>query len=62
MQRWGAELPDFIDREALYAPGCGPADIGLLAAQRLTPGVHLWTLNRRLAALAPRLSVGWAAD
>lgn len=52
-----AELLDFIEREALYGQGCGLVDISLLAAARLTPGARLWTLDRRLAALASRLSV-----
>lgn len=55
-----AELLDFIEREALYGQGCGLVDIGLLAAARLTPGARLWTLDRRLAALAARLGVAWA--
>ncbi len=56
-----AELLDFIERDALYGQGCGLVDISLLAAARLTPGVRLWTLDRRLAALATRLGVAWAA-
>jgi hypothetical protein len=55
-----AELLDFIEREALYDQGGGLVDIGLLAAARLTPGARLWTLDRRLAALATRLGVAWA--
>lgn len=56
-----AELLDFIERDALYGQGCGLVDISLLAAARLTPGARLWTLDRRLAALAARLGVAWTA-
>lgn len=59
-QATSAELLEFIEREALFGQGCGLVDIGLLAAARLTPGTRLWTLDRRLAALATRLDVAWA--
>ncbi len=58
-QAAAAELLDFIDREALYGQGCGLVDVSLLAAARLTPGARLWTLDKRLAALAARLAVAW---
>lgn len=54
-----AELLDFIEREALYGQGCGLVDVSLLAAARLTSGARLWTLDKRLAALAARLGVAW---
>lgn len=58
-QAGAAELLDFIEREALYGQGCGLVDVSLLAAARLTPGARLWTLDKRLAALASRLDVVW---
>jgi len=59
-QATAAELLDFIEREALYGQGCGLVDVSLLAAARLTPGARLWTLDKRLAALAARLGVAWS--
>lgn len=54
-----AELLDFIERERLYGLGCGMVDLTLLAATRLTPEARLWTLDRRLDALAQRFDVGF---
>lgn len=51
------EVMGFMDREQLYGLGCGLIDLTLLASTRLTPGAVLWTLDRRLAALAARLNV-----
>jgi len=56
-----SELLDFIEREALHDRGCGTVDVSLLAATRVTPRARLWTLDRRLAALATRLDVSWPA-
>jgi hypothetical protein len=38
--------------------GIGFADAHLLAAVKLTPGVRLWTRDRRLATVADRLGLG----
>ena len=51
------EVTTFIEREALYGLGCGWVDMVLLASTLLTPGAQLWTLDRRLAALAQRFGV-----
>lgn len=51
------EVVDFIEREALYGLGCGLVDLSLLASTLITPGARLWTLDRRLAALAARFGV-----
>lgn len=53
------ELLEFIDREKLYGLGCGMVDIALLAATLITPGARLWTLDKRLAALADRFDVAY---
>lgn len=58
-QASSAELLAFIEREALYGQGCGMTDVSLLAAARITPGARLWTLDKRLAALASRLGAAW---
>jgi len=51
------QVLDLIDRENLYGQGCGWVDMHLLTATRLTPHTRLWTLDKRLAALALRLGV-----
>ena len=53
------ELLDFIERERLHGMGCGVVDVALLAATLLTPEARLWTLDRRLCALAQRFGVAW---
>ena len=51
------EVTDFIEREDLYGLGCGLVDMVLLTSTLLTPGAQLWTLDKRLAALAKRFKV-----
>jgi predicted nucleic acid-binding protein len=51
------EVMDFIDSERLYGLGCGLIDLLLLASTLMTPGAELWTLDRRLSALAERFNV-----
>ena len=51
------EVLDFIDREKLYGLGCGLVDMVLLASTLMTPGSSLWTLDKRLCALAERFKV-----
>jgi predicted nucleic acid-binding protein len=51
------EVLAFIEREQLFGLGCGFVDITLLASTLLTPGAELWTLDKRLAALAERAGV-----
>ena len=55
------ETLDLITRERLYDSGCGAVDVALLAATLLTPGARLWTLDKKLCALAKRLGVGFEA-
>ena len=52
-----AEVLAFIERETLFGTGLGYVDIHLLAAVRLTLGALLWTRDKRLHAVATRLSV-----
>ena len=47
----------FIGRERLYGLGCGVVDIMLLASALMTSGVELWTLDKRLRALAERFGI-----
>ena len=56
------ETVDFVEQERLYGLGCGWIDVQLLASTLLTPKTRLWTLDRRLAALAHRFGVGSPGD
>ena len=51
------EAMTFIERERLFGLGCGLVDVLLLASTLMTPGVELWTLDKRLCALAERFGV-----
>lgn len=51
------EVLAFLEREQLFGLGCGFVDITLLASTLITPGAELWTLDKRLAALAERAGV-----
>lgn len=55
------EVMQFVEREKLYGLGCGLVDLSLLASTLVTPGARLWTLDRRLADLANRFGVAYAA-
>jgi hypothetical protein len=48
---------DFIERERLFGSGCGLIDLLLLASTLLTPEAELWTLDKRLSALAQHFGV-----
>ncbi|MDR2012325.1 MAG: PIN domain-containing protein [Rhodanobacter sp.] len=52
-----AEAMAFIERERLFGLGCGLVDILLLASTLMTPETVLWTLDKRLCALAERFGV-----
>lgn len=51
------EVLQFIENQALYGTGIGYIDAHLLAAVRLTPGVFLWTRDKRLLAESVRLGL-----
>lgn len=51
------EVVAFVERERLFGLGCGMVDMLLLASTLMTPGVELWTLDKRLGALAERFGV-----
>ena len=46
------------ERRALQGRGCGAVDASLLASTLLRPATTLWTLDKRLAALAKELGCG----
>ena len=51
------EVLAFVERERLFGLGCGLVDMALLASTLMTPGAELWTLDKRLVALAERFGV-----
>ena len=51
------EVHGFIERQPLYSLGIGYVDAHLLATVRLTPGMRLWTRDRRLHGIAVRLGM-----
>lgn len=53
------EVEEFIEREVLYALGCGLIDLQLLTSVLITPGTKLWTLDKHLAKLAERFGVAY---
>jgi predicted nucleic acid-binding protein len=54
------EVLRFIDRHKLIGTGIGYVDAHLLASCRLTPDTLLWTRDKRLHAVANRLSLAAA--
>lgn len=55
------EILALIERGPFHDSGCGAVDMALLASVLLTPDTLLWTLDRRLDALAARLNVAFSA-
>lgn len=55
------EVVAFIEREKLYGFGCGLVDMMLLGSVLITPGSQLWTLDKRLLALAERFGVAYSS-
>lgn len=53
------EVMAFIENEKLYGLGCGLVDIILLASTLITPGIRLWTLDKRLDKLAKRFNASY---
>ena len=52
----------FVETEQLYGQGCGLVDMLLLASMIITPGAQLWSLDKRLSALADRFGVIYQPD
>ncbi len=51
------EVLKLIDARMLHGKGIGYVDAHLLAGALLTPSARLWTLDKRLAAVAAELQV-----
>jgi predicted nucleic acid-binding protein len=54
------DVLELINLQALFGRGIGYVDAHLLAAARLTDGSGLWTLDRRLQAVAGQLGLAAA--
>lgn len=54
-----AEVLFLIDQHNVMGTGIGYVDAHLLAAAKLKPGLRLWSRDRRLAAMAERLAIGF---
>jgi hypothetical protein len=50
-----------IEREQFQDSDCGAVDMSLLASVLLTPEAVLWTIDKKLDALAARLGVAFSA-
>lgn len=53
------EVIDFIERRALMGWGVGYIDVHLLASVALAGTARLWTLDKRLAAVAADLKLAY---
>ncbi len=53
------EVLNFIESHDLYESGCGAVDISLLASVLITPNAKLWTLDKKLDALAVKTKVAF---
>lgn len=53
------ELLDLVTRRALHGRGCGFVDVSLLASALLSDRTLVWTLDKRLAAVAGELGRCW---
>jgi predicted nucleic acid-binding protein len=55
-----SETLEFAEAHALYGRGCGAIDLQILASVLITPQAKLWTIDKRLEALAQELGVAYA--
>jgi predicted nucleic acid-binding protein len=56
-QASASEAMALIESKRLFGLGCGLVDMLLLASVMITPAVELWTLDKKLHALAGRFGV-----
>ena len=54
------EVMGLIESARLFGTGIGYVDAHLIASVLLTDGARLWTRDKRLAAVAERLGIGYA--
>jgi predicted nucleic acid-binding protein len=55
------EILALIEQEELHGSGCGAVGVALLASVLLTPDALLWTMDKKLDALAGRLATAFSA-
>ena len=55
------EVLEFISRRSLAGLGIGYLDAHLLTSVQMTPDALLWTRDKRLAVVAAKLSLAFAA-
>ena len=55
------EIQAFVERHQLYGQGCGLVDVSLLCSAIITPNTRLWSIDKRLDALAARFGVAYQA-
>jgi predicted nucleic acid-binding protein len=56
------EMLHLLNTHALYGRGCGLVDLGLLASTLMRPATQLWTLDKRLHALATEFNLAYAPN
>lgn len=56
-----AEVLQYISRQSLAGRGMGYVDAHLLTSVQMTPDALLWTRDKRLAAVAAKLWLSFAA-
>jgi len=56
------ETLSLIERAQFHDSGCCAMDMALLASVLLTPDTLLWTIDKKLDALAVRLGVAFSAS
>ncbi len=56
------EVLQFIEHHRLAGRGIGFVDTHLLASLHLTPGIKLWTRDKRLAAIATSMDLAFNPD
>lgn len=56
------EILALVERERFHDSDCGATDMALLASVLLTPNTLLWTLDRKLGALAARIGRAFPAS
>lgn len=53
------EMLHLLAAHQLYGKGCGLVDLGLLASALMRPATQLWTLDKRLQALATEFKLAY---
>jgi predicted nucleic acid-binding protein len=53
------DVMTLLEGQAIWSRGIGYVDLHLLASARLMTGVSIWTFDKRLAAVAGELGVGY---